>query len=1073
MTQYGTEPTVYACHDTVLLRVAALPASAPAAGRTRYALDADPGAHAAEVRSQVAESIADPRVRGAVAAASASLATAAEHAATGTEPDEARVRRTAGSLNRYLIRMATRPTPFGLLAGVALAEVGDDTVARLGNRHRKAVRPDASWLLPLLARWERRSDVWRRLRLVANDLCFVRGDRLVVPYVPDITGERPSTQDTTELTMRHTAAVAAALRRAEHPVTGAVLAAHLIEAFPEASGAAVDGLINQLVTHDVLLTDLRPADSEPDPLGHVIECLREVPGFTALPALTGVQEALHAYAAAPVMDDGDALATATHRMGALRTTERPLHVDLAVDARVRLPTEVAREAERAADLLWRLAPGGGEPSRLRQYHADFLERYGIGRLVPVTELLDPDIGLGAPAGYRHPRSGRAAVHEQPGDAERRRDQVLAALVSRSLSTGAREVVLDDDLIDRIQAEDARPALSSMELCGRVVATDLAALAAGDFTLWLSGTSGSRMAGAMGGRFAHLLGPAAHRLLSPPRSTDEEERALGRLADDTDADAPVAAQLSLQGAWLRASNISQVPNQLAHRIVVGGFADRSDPGVIGLRDLAVCAWPDRLALVGTEMGREITPATFHMLNMRAHAPNVARFLHEVTLSGHRSWEPWTWGGLDVLPHLPRVRHGRTILAAARWRTDEPFFEDTGLGDTKWRQALDDWRERWQVPEHVLLADGDRFLQLDLSSPAHARILRQERGRSAADLLEVPGGTAAPGWLTGDEGAHSHEVVFPLTARAPRTDPSSTALRRAVPVVRDTGVAPLPLDSGWLYAKLYSSEQRQDEILTRRLPHLLTACGPTLRRWFFIRYRDPEPHLRLRFFAGGPDDAGRLLPLLGRWASELRSARLCGRMVLDTYDPEVERYGGPSALALAEEVFQADSESALVQLTTRQEQPDGPGGLDPVLLVALNYLDILHHLDGPARGGPGPAWLLQSSASNRDRADFRPHRRAALDLADPDGQWERLSASPGGKAITDSWARRAEALQRYAARLTEQQVRPGGPRPAATVVSSVLHMHHNRLLGIDRESERRSHAIARGAVQAVLDKRRYTR
>lgn len=375
--------------------------------------------------------------------------------------------------------------------------------------------------------------------------------------------------------------------------------------------------------------------------------------------------------------------------------------------------------------------------------------------------------------------------------------------------------------------------------------------------------------------------------------------------------------------------------------------------------------------------------------------------------------------------------------------------------------------------MLLTDGDRFLQLDLSSPAHARILRQERGRSAAELLEVPGDTAAPGWLAGHDGAHSHEVVFPLTARAPRTGPSKTARSRAVPVVRGADVAPLPPGSGWLYAKLYSSEQRQDEILTRRLPRLLTACGPALRRWFFIRYRDPEPHLRLRLFAGGPDDAGLLLPVLGAWASELRSARLCGGMVLDTYDPEVERYGGPSALALAEEVFQADSESVLAQLTARQERSDDSAGLDPVLLVALNYLDILHHLDGPAAGGPGPAWLLQTSASHQDRADFRPHRRAALDLTDLDGRWERLSASPGGKAITDSWARRAEALRRYAARLAGQQARPGGPRPAGTVVSSVLHMHHNRLLGIDREGERRSRAVARGAVQAALDKRRYTR
>ncbi|MEK8106376.1 thiopeptide-type bacteriocin biosynthesis protein [Micromonospora sp. M12] len=48
--------------------------------------------------------------------------------------------------------------------------------------------------------------------------------------------------------------------------------------------------------------------------------------------------------------------------------------------------------------------------------------------------------------------------------------------------------------------------------------------------------------------------------------------------------------------------------------------------------------------------------------------------------------------------------------------------------------------------------------------------------------------------------------------------------------------------WLYALVYCSGERQDELL-RAVPAL--AAGLDVDRWFFLRYGDPDPHLRLRF------------------------------------------------------------------------------------------------------------------------------------------------------------------------------------------------------------------------------------
>jgi class I lanthipeptide synthase len=92
-----------------------------------------------------------------------------------------RVRRVVESVIRYLLRMTSRATPFGLFAGVAPLRIDSAASVRWGGRHRAAARPDAAWLAELITHLEARPDVLRRLPVVANNLGFVRGDRLVVP----------------------------------------------------------------------------------------------------------------------------------------------------------------------------------------------------------------------------------------------------------------------------------------------------------------------------------------------------------------------------------------------------------------------------------------------------------------------------------------------------------------------------------------------------------------------------------------------------------------------------------------------------------------------------------------------------------------------------------------------------------------------------------------------------------------------------------------------------------------------------------------------------------------------------
>src|SRR5262249_57327315 len=81
------------------------------------------------------------------------------------------------------------------------------------------------------------------------------------------------------------------------------------------------------------------------------------------------------------------------------------------------------------------------------------------------------------------------------------------------------------------------------------------------------------------------------------------------------------------------------------------------------------------------------------------------------------------------------------------------------------------------------------------------------------------------------------------------------------------------------------------------------------WFFIRYGEPEWHLRLRLHGRPERLHAQVLPVLQAAAAPLLGDGRLWRLQLDTYQREIERYGGPEGMLLAERLFHADSAAVL--------------------------------------------------------------------------------------------------------------------------------------------------------------------
>lgn len=589
-----------------LLRVAMLPQ--PSAGAGEIDLR-DPD----EVAHYLDELTADPRVLEALAVSNLPLyaSVAAIRARIAVRPKA--LLKTALAATRYVLRGASRPTPLGLLAGVAPVSFADSCRVRLGAAHRGVARPGGEWLAEEVAQWERQPGVLRKLRVVRNDLGFRRGDRWVLPCAPAAETSSVPGRGMEEASAKYTTALELVLHTTERPTPAAALIDRLVSAFPRVPVARIEDVLVDLVRRGFLLTELHPPLTSTDPLQHVADVLKTIDEKDAASELTEVAEQLHRHGQRRPGTGLDSWRSLVDAMGARHPHRRPLGVDLLVDADVVLPEAVLREAERAATALWRLRPRAGTVPHLVEYHAAFLERYGTDQAVPLLDLLDPHAGLGTPAGYENPRSERSASVTGPTADDAQRNAWLLRLVSTAAASGATEVVVDDEMIAAL--DDARPSdrQDPGEICLHLTVDSPQALEDGDFVAVLALATGSPLPGSLAGRFAHLL--------DDPRPVGDLVRRGIRCWS---AEGALPVEVDFRPTSQGVANAARVPSFFADRLAIGSFGDPRATLTRRTTDIAVSADTARLYFVEAATGREITPVFPHMGNIRL-APAAVRFL----------------------------------------------------------------------------------------------------------------------------------------------------------------------------------------------------------------------------------------------------------------------------------------------------------------------------------------------------------------------------------------------------------------------------------------------------------------
>jgi lantibiotic biosynthesis protein len=841
------------------------------------------------------------------------------------------------SLLKYHNRMATRCTPFGLFAGCSTARIGEHTNIAIqpteaGKSH---LRFDMHFLCKLTDHLITLPALRRLMRYFPNTSLYPLGDKwryYEKYYTGTIRQHKISDVDRSEY-------LDALLDKATGGAAYTELAALLVN--DEITEEEATAFIDELIDCHLLESELEPSTTGKNTLSTLIEKLqavatREANASEDLLAETITRLQWLAQQVSDIHAPGhpDNIASYQRIIAQIKAWDYPMEEKYLFQAD--LAKTSAHDAVLGEALLQKIEAGigvmanyskkGSSPA-LTEFKTKFTDRYEDA-WVPLLEVMDNETGLGFPAtvsGGNVPEylaekvdgGQAAAVSYTLSDTE----LPLVKKIMAAYQSGAYEVVLDDPAPEKpLPAESF---LSTFTVMANIIGDPDSPDCRIQFGY--AGNNGS--AAVLPARFSHT-DPAIAQLVTDITAKEQElhpDQVLAEIVHFPES---------------RIGNVLLRPRLRTYEIP---FLAQSDlPGAEQLlpEDLWVTVKKGRILLYSRKLGKEVIPKLTNAHNFNMKPMPVYQFLCAL-----QNEQQDTTGLMFTLPPLlhslsvftPRIRWREIIFREAGWLFTRKETDPLVKG----AQTLADWQAQWKLPSQIVIADGDNELFLNLDNTMHQRLLLAElKKRTSVEIHEM---LFAPDAGVSDP-LHWQQYANEVVLCWHKTAPVSAILHDAIAINTADKTTFFPGDA-WLYYKLYCGHRTADQVLALvvwPLTETLLEQG-RIKQWFYIRYADPEPHIRLRFLLTDvAADTGFVALALREALSSFLESGQVNRLVVDNYRRELDRYGA-ATMALSEALFCSDSRF-MVQAIAALQHEEGEQVRWKYALLCIDQLFSAFGYDG---------------------------------------------------------------------------------------------------------------------------------
>lgn len=303
----------------------------------------------------------------------------------------------ASSLLRYILRMTSRATPFGLFSFVSMGFWNQTNGALCVRTQRadeikpiahfdsskimKRARPDMEWMRALLDKVSSDPTMHPFLQFKTNPLMSQSGDRISLNYT-----RRKNTSISKVISIRSNFLTQAIFGIAKGPISINDLEDKVIDQYSQLDRGKTREVIAKLMEQQLLTLALSPSLLTESPLKDLLSTISSSPDLAiAFRPLFETSKNLDLYNQAFPGSGEKQLAVAQAAMEKASSAISYVQVDAVYqNSQFRLPASVSIELSQAVEVLWKLS---SESQILSSYHSLFLEKYGMHRIVPLLIFL--------------------------------------------------------------------------------------------------------------------------------------------------------------------------------------------------------------------------------------------------------------------------------------------------------------------------------------------------------------------------------------------------------------------------------------------------------------------------------------------------------------------------------------------------------------------------------------------------------------------------------------------------------------------------------------------------------------